>query len=261
MGSRRDVLAVSIIAGVISFGGLLTLEYFKDQTFPWFYAAGTNVLAVILGLAVVSLLWEYFVRKSHGQDLRHYLRLGASVAQSGLQEVTTWSALDWSDLLKGAAEVTALTDNAEWLERNQYPLLDLARKRVLSVTVAVPSRDGTYLARLAAVRGITADNLADAIEAAAEKSTQLWREAGQSGGGVRPGGKFSVVEHPLDLNYQVFTIDGKTIVTLSAPGDDLGLQDRLAFVYEQGPGENPTSFLRAHLQKLGSMVRLREFQA
>ncbi|WP_298944580.1 hypothetical protein [uncultured Microbacterium sp.] len=259
--TRGSIVAIAIVVGLISLGGLVLLEFAKADMPAWLYAAGTNVLAVLFGLAVVSFAWEFLVRQSHSTDLRHYLRLGASVAQSGLQEVTTRSQLDWSRLLSSANEISVLTHNGEWLERNMYTLRDIATRRSLGVTVAVPSQGSAVVGREAVRRGSSADKVSEGIIEVTERAARLWREAKDGGAPLRAGSKLSVVEHDVDVDYEVITIDRVTVVTLAAPDVKMTLRDRVAFVYEQSPEEYPTSFFRTHVSGLSALNRLEEVTA
>lgn len=254
----RSVLAVAIVGGVVTMGALILLEVFRKAFWPWLYSAATNVLGVLFGLAVVSLIWEFFIRRDHSSDLRHYLRLGASVAKSGLQDVTPRSKLDWQHLLESANDVTVLTYSAEWLERNAYLLRDVARSRPVNVTVAVPVKGGRYLDREAARTGRTAESLADSIFETATGCVRQWREAKDVAHSLHKDSMLKVVEHDLDLGYEVITIDRTTIVTLAAPGDAGELLDRVAFVYGQNLEEYPTSFFVSYRSQLEAMTRLDE---
>ncbi|GAA1144999.1 hypothetical protein [Microbacterium oxydans] len=256
--TRRSVLTLAVIGGVLTLAALVLLELFRDNLWPWLYAAATNVLGVLFGLAVVSLIWEFFVRRDHSTDLRHYLRLGSSIAKSGLQDVSPRSKLDWQHLLASANDITVLTYNGDWLDRNAYVIRDVARERPLSVTIAVPVNGGAYLAREAELRGVTAERLADNIGDVVARAARLWRDAKQGSEQLHRGSKLSVVEHDLDLGYEVVTIDRTTIVTLAAPGDSDELRDRVAFVYNQSPEEYPTNFFTAYKPLLAGMNRLDE---
>ncbi|QVG65555.1 hypothetical protein JG551_002990 [Curtobacterium flaccumfaciens pv. flaccumfaciens] len=258
LATRRAVLNFAIAGGLVTLLGLILLEAFKGAVWPWVYSSATNVLGVLFGLAVVSLIWEFFVRRDHSTDLRHYLRLGSSVAKSGLQDVSPRSRLDWQSLLESANEVTVLTYDAEWLGRNSYTLTDVARVRPLRVMVAVPKADGAYLVREAKRRGLTTESLAASISEVVTRAARLWRDAKKPPGSLHSGSKLSVVEHELDLGYEVVTIDRTTIVTLAAPGDSDDLQDRVAFVYSQAAEEYPTSFFTTHKPLLESMNRMDE---
>lgn len=256
--TRKSVLTVAIVGGVITLALLIVLEVFRGSVWTWVYAASTNVLGVLFGLAVVSLIWEFFVRRDHSADLRYYLRLGSSVAKSGLQDVTPRSKLDWQRLLASANDVTVLTYSAEWLDRNAYILRDVAKTRPLSVTVAVPAGGGNYLVRQASLTGASAEDMAAQISASATKAVRLWRDARTGSQPLHRDSKLSVVEHDISLGYEVVTIDQITIVTLSAPGDAGESLDRVAFVYGQNAEEYPTSFFVSYRPKLTDMNRLDE---
>jgi hypothetical protein len=256
--SRESVIKLAVAGGAVTLTGLILLEVFKKDLWTWVSAAGTNILGVLFGLAVVSLVWEFFVRRTHSADLRHYLRLGASVAQSGLQEVTSRSKLDWPDILGSANEVTVLTYSAEWLDRNDYVLRDIATTRALSVTVAVPIRGGAFMLREAELRGVSSDKIADSIAETVARGARLWRDANNSQTPLHAGSKLSIVEHDIALGYEVVTVDRTTIVTLAAPGDIDEILDRVAFVYQQSAEQYPTSFFTSHTSKLAEMNRLDE---
>ncbi len=128
-----------------------------------------------------------------------------------------------------------LTYDAEWLGRNSYTLTDVARVRPLHVIVAVPKADGAYLIREAERRGLTTESLAGSIGDIVTRAARLWRDAKKPPSSLHNGSRLSVVEHELDLGYEVVTIDRTTIVTLAAPGDSDDLQDRVAFVYSKRP--------------------------
>lgn len=256
--TRRRVLRVAPTVGLLALVSLFLLEGQKSWLWPWLYAASTNVLGVLFGLAVVSLIWEFFVRRDHGNDLRHYLRLGSSVAKSGLQDVTPRSKLDWQDLLASANEVTVLTFNAEWLDRNAYILRDVAKTRPLVVTVAVPVKGGSYLERHAALTDSSAEALGTQISEMVSKAVRLWRDARTGPQALHKNSKLSVFEHDISLGYEVVAIDQTTIVTLAAPGDAGESLDRVAFVYGQNLEEYPTSFFLSFRSQIADMNRLDE---
>lgn len=257
--SRRAVSWLAMLVGVVSFAAMLILEFNKDGLWGWAYAALMNVAAVLFGLAVVSFAWEFFVRQAHGEDLRHHLRLGASVAQSGLQEVGSRSRVNWPELLATANTITVLTDGPEWLEKNMHALRDLARTRALTVVVAVPKTTGGFLSRRAALRGVAVDRLSDPIRYSAERAARLWRDA-ISTGGLRGGSRLSIVEHDWDLGYEVVAIDEVTIVTLAAPGDVEDIEDRLIFEYKQPVDQYPTRFLRANFEIIAGLNKIDEVE-
>ncbi|KAB1658161.1 hypothetical protein [Pseudoclavibacter sp. CFCC 11306] len=256
--TRRSVLSIVVLGGALTLLALILLEVFRDGLWPWLYAAATNVLGVLFGLAVVSLIWEFLVRREHSKDLLHYLRLGSSIAKSGLQDVSPRSKLDWQHLLESANDITVLTYNGDWLDRNAYVIRDVARERPLSVTVAVPVNGGAQLGREAELRGIPADRLAEEIAGVVARAARLWRDVKQGSEQLHRGSKLRVVEHDLDLGYEVVTIDRTTIVTLAAPGDSDELRDRVAFVYNQSPEEYPTNFFTAYKEDLDDMRRMDE---
>lgn len=253
LGTRRSVVAVSITVSVVALAALVVLGAVQASLWPWAYQAASNVLGVLFGLAVVSMLWEFFVRRDHGSDLRHYLRLGASVAKSGLQDVAPRSKLDWQRLLESANEVVVLTNSAEWLDRNVYLLLDVARNRPVAVTVVVPVKGGAYLTREARKTGKSSDALSDAIFESVTGAARLWREARSSGQSIHKSSKLSVLEHDFDLEYEVIMIDNTTVVTLTAPGSAGATLDRLAFVYTQNTAEYPTSYFASFRTELSTM--------
>lgn len=256
--TRRSVLTVAIVGGVATFLALILLEAYRDSLWPWLYSAATNILGVLFGLAVVSMIWEFFVRRDHSSDLRHYLRLGASVAKSGLQDVAPRSKLDWQDLLESANEVTVLTHSAEWLERNAYLLLDVARTRPLAVTVAVPVKGGAFLEQEATRLGKTANSLFEAIQQGVTSSVRMWRDAKGSTQTLHKNSTIRVVEHEFDLDYEVIMIDHTTVVTFAAPGNVGPALDRVAFVYSQSIAEYPTSFFASYRAQLDTMNGLDE---
>lgn len=256
--TSRSVLTIAIVGGAITLVALILLEVFRSSIWTWLYSAATNVLGVLFGLAVVSLVWEFFVRRDHSKDLRHYLRLGSSVAKSGLQDVVPRSKLDWPHLLASANEVTVLTHSSEWLERNAYLLRDVARTRPVSITVAVPVRGGAYLAREADLREMSPETIATTIAETARRAVRLWRDAKQDGQPFHKDSRLKVVEHSIDLGYEVVTIDRMTIVTLAAPGDSSEMRDRVAFIYEQSAEEYPTTFFASYRSALDDMTALDE---
>lgn len=256
LATRRTVVGVAIITGGLALAALIILGLIQEQLWPWVFTAANNVLGVLFGLAVVSMLWEFLVRRDHSSDLRHYLRLGASVAKSGMQDVTPRSKLDWQRLLASANEVVVLTHSAEWLERNAYLLLDVARTRPVAATIAVPVRGGALLAREAESSGKADDVVADSIFESVTSAVRLWRDTKASGQPLHKNSSLRVVEHDFDLHYEVIMIDNTTVITLAAPGVAGVSLDRLAFVYSQGAAEYPTSFFASFRSQLGRMNAL-----
>lgn len=259
--SRRIVLIVSISVAAITLLLLVLVEVARSKLWDWVYAASTNVLAVLFGLAVVSFFWEFLVRKAYSADQRDYLRLGASVAQSGLQDVKLRSRMKWEELLASANEVTVLSRDAEWLSRNLYPLRDTATERTLKVTVAVPSKTGQYVARMAAIASVAVDKYWEPTATSIGTAADLWRAAKASPPGLKAGSHLRIVEHDFDLGYEVVTVDRTTVILLGAPGDGVGREDPLALVYKQGPEQYPTSFLTAYKTQLDSMNSVEEVRA
>lgn len=254
----RKTITVWALGGVaVSAVGLLLLEVQKEDIALWLYAPATNVLAVLFGIAAVSMFWEYFVRRSHSQDLLRYLNLGTSVAQSGLTRVSTRSALDWPTLLATANEVIVLTEDIEWLERNHYTLRDQAQNRIVKATIAIPALGGLYARRQAELRGIEPDERDRRIQESIDRVARAWREDVKAGR-LRSGSRLTVVGHGYESGYEIFIVDRTTIVTLSAPGDGAGLVDRLALVFDQSNEMLPSSFLRRHVADLETMTKIQE---
>ncbi len=69
------VLGIAIGGGVVTLLGLILLEAFQRRRLALGLLVNHKCAGVLYGLAVVSLIWEFVVRRDHSTDLRHYLRL------------------------------------------------------------------------------------------------------------------------------------------------------------------------------------------
>ncbi len=256
--TRARVFVVAIVVGSLSAVGFFVVEYSRTEIPAWSYAAIVNLLGVFFGLSFVSLVWEFFVRKAHGEDLRHHLRLGASVASSGLQEMNSYSSLEWNTLLKSASMISVLASDADWLDRNSHLLVEVAQRRPLKVTIAVPVAGGDEMKRHATLRGIDAERMEQQVKEVASRAGRLWRETNASARPMRAGSQLRVVEHSMSLGYEIIVIDETTIVSLAAPDDNAGVFDRISFVYEQSSFENHTRLFRSHVEGLDDLDAIEE---
>jgi hypothetical protein len=169
--------------------------------------------------------------------------------------------LDWPALLDSAAKVTVLTHSPEWLDRNLYTLRDIAVRRAIEVTIALPSKSGSFVAQIASQKGSTVTRIWEGLQDGIDRAATLWREAKSGNPGLHAGSRLSIVEHDYVLGYEVVTIDQTTIVTMAAPGDSAEIRERVAFVYEQERDEYPTNLFTAHIVALDTMSKLEEVVA
>ncbi|MDM7885182.1 hypothetical protein QUG92_08690 [Curtobacterium sp. RHCKG23] len=254
--TRRSVVFSAVIAGIVSFGLLLLLEAKKESLFTPFYAAAVNVCGVIFGLAVVSFGWEFLVRRDHGRELRHYLRLGGAVTGSGLQRAIRGSAIDWRELTEAANKITVVAVDLQWFKSNAYGLLEIARNRALVIEYLLPGEDSAVLQRVGSLTGRATEKIIEEFQAGADEGLALWRSAASTGRELHPGSNLTFRLHDYSESYQIVVVDQLTVLMVAAPGIDSAAQDPFALAFEQNNDEYPTRFLRSFEKNLKNMTRM-----
>ena len=68
--------------------------------------AWITACAAVFSLALISLIYELFLRQSHAVALNKFLRLNSTIVRSGLQEIDEESDIDWRRLFSASTEMT-----------------------------------------------------------------------------------------------------------------------------------------------------------
>ena len=105
-----------------------------------------SILTTILGIGVVTLLVEFFLRKKFGTDLLRFLQLDAAVVKSGLSTLGPSTTVQFHVEMEAMDSITVLARSpGGWLNEYLPALLRTAQRRKIEITVALPDPSDTDL--------------------------------------------------------------------------------------------------------------------
>ncbi|TDD20771.1 hypothetical protein E1218_21970 [Kribbella turkmenica] len=257
--SSRWLAAVVILLSIIGFfaiahwaplapGATSTDFHFGSNT----YQALQQLLGAIISIGLISILYEAFLRRTYGRDLRRYLRLKSSMVASGIQDVVPAEQVEWQNVLSDAADVRIiLRDPGAWLPANQPWLLASARKRELRLTIAVPDEAGPNFDLVAESCGQKPDELRSNIQAAVSHLTRRWNSEVKD---LKKGTNFRVVTYRSLPTYDLVVADEVVVVSIGKAQAEGPIGQQLAFVFDTSPGGGsyPAAWLMDQLKPLDS---------
>ena len=215
---------------------------------PWTTAIST-VLGTVLAVAVVSLLFEFRLRRSFGHDLLRFLDLKKSLVVSGLSDVDVSTRLDTRSALERIDDVVYVGRTPEaWLNENFPTLLRVAEKRQLHITVSLPDPDDDpVMGTVAASMGVAAADLSQSIRAFVASAQAQWRLAEPR---LKTGSSLRLVHaHAIPL-FEALHSTGMTALFLSKPVYHGPTDDLLGIRFSEADDSFPRSWIAAAVANL-----------
>jgi hypothetical protein len=254
---RRSVLAAFSVAALSAAALALIYRY---QPLPpgskekgWRLGEATfdvlqSTLTVLLGIGLVTLIYEIIVRESYARDLRKFLRLRTALVTSGLEELRTDQGYEWREVLITAGTITALIrDPSIWIVANFPIAIEAAQKRATTITIGLPDAQGPSFADIARSVGLSEDQLAQNIDVARDLMENQWTTHESR---ISRGSRLRVVAYTAFPLYEVVLADDQVVCLFPRTvGHELG-DERLALAFVQERSEFPASWLRRPLDVL-----------
>jgi hypothetical protein len=211
---------------------------------PKAYTAVQNVLSVVLSIALISLVYEVFLRRRYAEDLLRFLNLKGSTVASGLQAIDRDVGFDWAGFLHGATDVKIVVRDPNRVS-NVWPLLLQEQKtNAVSVTFALPDPDGSqdFLGGAGRAVGLTADDLAAQSRLWSRMIEEQWTHLEAE---LKPGASIRILHYSTHATYDVYAADGKLAVILG-PAFTHTLADSGVVLYFDGDESRsfPSSLIR-----------------
>jgi hypothetical protein len=213
-----------------------------------------TLLTTVLSIGVISLLFEYLLRRSWAEDLLRFLRLNVAVSKSGIQHVGEEPSVDWAAALGQAVEVRALVrDPSKWLQTNLSHLLLAAQRHSANILIGVPNPDGEHFEDIAACVGLSADQLRQSIDIATQSLEAQWAAHKPH---LNEGSVFRLVPYDQIPLYELVAVDNSTFCFLSRPVSH-GIGDyALVLEFLQDSPQYPATWLRESLRALEDLNEL-----
>lgn len=217
------------------------------------YQAIQALITAVLSVGLLSLLFETFLRESHGRDLSRYLKLRTAMVASGIDQVVPEGEFQWQPLLADATEVRALLrDPSTWLPAQQQVVFQLARKHAVSFTVAIPDEDGPNVEAVAKSLGYEKDSFKAQLVASRRLLETTWAN---SQSGLKAGTSFRVVSYSFLPTYEVVTANKKVAVMLGAAQADAAVGERLIMAFDSpSHASYPGDWLMAQVRNLDALT-------
>ena len=258
-GLRRRAfwLAVAlIVAGIVS---LYFAYHYQPSPVPSVHARQHGKLSpelfsviqaiatTMLGLGLLSLVAEVFLRESYGRDLLRFLHLRTAIVRSGLQHVVVDSEFDWSPVLRSSKIDALIRDPSSWVMRNLSNLLAACEESPIAVRVFVPDVDGPMFDEVASTVGLPPDDLKRNIETTRQAVENQWHGRLSK---LDKGSTFSIVPYTEIPLYETIVTD-RHVVLLLVRTVAHGIGDEgVTLSFEQSKQDYPSNWLRESVGKL-----------
>jgi hypothetical protein len=136
----REVIIFALVLGLIGFGLLRSSYEMLDSWGTWrdtIREVGTTVI----GLGVISLVWELGARRAFMREVLHSVDLAEQIEEAGLQRIV-WKynlEIPWADLFAESDQLDVFVSYARtWRNSNLTNLEGLARKKQGRIRVILP---------------------------------------------------------------------------------------------------------------------------
>jgi hypothetical protein len=212
---------------------------------PGLFGALATCIETVLALSAISLIFEVFLRESYAKALRRYLRLGAALVRSGLQDIRRNPDIEWKAIIEPASTIRVLVrDPSVWLIPSLAHIIVAAEKRTVNVTIGFPDPTGEALPAIAQTVGLDASTLKGNIETAVKSIQNQWQAQRPH---LKHGSQIRVVAYDgIPLNEVLVADDVTVCLVAQALRHPVG-EWQVASVFEQRDGQYPSNVLRQAL--------------
>lgn len=215
---------------------------------PWTTAIST-VLGTILAVAIVTLLFEFRLRRSFGNDLIRFLNLKKSLVVSGLSDVDVSARMDTRSTLAHSDEILYVGRTPDaWLNENFPYLLRLGEKHQVHITVSLPDPDNDdIVTTVANGMGVPPTDLAQSIRAFITSAQAQWRAAEPR---LKQGTSIRLVHARAIPLFDALHSTGMTGLFLSKPVFHAAADDLLGLCFTEDEDVFPRSWIAAAMEQI-----------
>ena len=174
------------------------------------YSFSTSILTTVLGIGVLTLLWEYTLRKSYAESLHHYISLKGSLVATGLASVNTRQDAVEDRVpaaLRNAREVRCATRRPlDWASQYFHEIVKAARHHEIHLELLFPDVDGASIQATAHALSLKPADLETNVQRAEEMIRTIWSQ-----GAITNGSSISIltVDGPL---FDALCVDGDAVI-------------------------------------------------
>lgn len=237
-GTDYKVIVISIVLLVLSVVGLGVSEEFV----PFWSRVTSSVSSVVLSIALVSLVYEWLLRKTVTTQLLALVGIEKSLSAAGLQHLTDERELNWSELLTGGARFhILLIDPTVWVGREWRRVLDEARERAVRVTILLPNPDGSVLEKISERLHFSKEDFTGRLLSSQRTIEETWKQQALSEQTVL-GSELKIIYYDNFPCYELIRCNDRRIIILGAAVRGREGQSGMAIVFA-GPKASYPSHL------------------
>lgn len=233
---RAHLLLVATIVVAIALLGLVVVstqqptaspaagEWQLDQTA---YTVLVDAFSALLGVGLLSLIFELFLRESYAEALQDFLRMNSAITRSGLKGIGN-AAPDLAEELKAASTIKAIVrDPQSWVLSYFTHVLHAATHRQTTILLVFPDPRSPSFAAVAESLDVTEAELQSGFDLALTAMQQRWGTVGK----IHPGSTIKVYLTALPL-YEVTCIDESAVCVFDASAEHRQGGKRLSLRFE-----------------------------
>ena len=219
----------------------------RGKLSPELFSVIQAVATTLLGLGLLSLVAEVFLRESYGRDLLRFLHLRTAIVRSGLQHVVVDSEFDWEPVFRSSRIDALIRDPSKWVMRNLSDLLAACEASPIAVRVFVPDVDGPMFSDVASTIGLPAEDLQRNIETTRQAVENQWHGRLSK---LDKGSTFSILPYGGVPLYETVVTDRHVVLLLArAVGHEIG-DENVTLSFEQSKQDYPSNWLRESVGEL-----------
>jgi len=221
-GEFRRSVPWALIAGLLMVvgSGVALWLYSTWRSIDPLDTVAVNFAAVFLSIGAVTLVYDIFLRGQFASDLLDLVQLKHSLAEAGLEDISTETAVPWHEILDVATRFRfLLVDPSAWIERDWNVVLGAGRKREIHVHVYLPDPDGPLFDSLARHVGLDMATYKSTIDRAVQQVELSWKNARDTAPHLIQGSSVDVVLIRDFPAYSLAILDERAVLLL---GGSLG---------------------------------------
>jgi len=207
------------------------------------YSVLVDAFSALLGVGLLSLVFELFLRESYAEALQTFLRLNSAITRSGLKDIDD-RAPDLSVELKAATTVKAIVrDPQAWVLAHYAYVLEAATARQTTIVLVFPDPGSPAFPAVAESLDVTESELKSGFDLALSALRQRWGTVGR----IHPGSTIKVYLTALPL-YEVTCIDESAVCVFDSSAEHRQGDRRLSLRF-QTEGD-PVTWFRKQVDEL-----------
>jgi hypothetical protein len=249
----------AVVTALVAVGlGLLLVWVGEGQSAESRRTVLTELGAVVISVGVVTVAYEWYLRRTFTEELLEVVGLQQALARVGIEKVCPLGDVDWAEVILDSREIAVLLiDPLPWMDENWPRLLERAHSEGSKIEIFVPHPSENHnLSSIASALGISESSLQNRLNDVVSLVRGGWSRAIESGR-LHPRAELTLYGYPGLVGSTAILTEKAMILGISVNGAGSDTQ-RWSFRFRKAADTKFRDWLRSQLDSLTYLVPLYE---